>query len=399
MIVDSVAEAVLADLKRIAEGFARLGRLVALLGLDAATWAEKANAAERVASEVERAARIDSFLRRYYAHPVGRVYWPEHGTPEDLGVLRDRRVDRRALEREVMAATSAVARQLSAGITRHRHPLVRAAVALCEQLQSELRTQPVEATAAVAASKRERASGPVRAVRGPRRTRVDGAFEPTYSLATQPTPAFGTTLRECVPYFWSLSVREAMAADLCLLSIVEYDGLPLGFHQDMAKQAWDEALHAVYFLGEARSLLPELAAALAAGDPLRAVVDDGHPLPVPQERNLFEAIWSMDLVDRLVLMHHDTETPAIPRLLEQMDGPFCRRYPRVAAALEIVRLDEISHSRFGNHWLRELVPDRDERLAAIERARLLRGLYILTAFSHYDGASLEELVDDVIERR
>jgi hypothetical protein len=78
-----------------------------------------------------------------------------------------------------------------------------------------------------------------------------------------------------------------------------------------------------------------------------------------------------------------------------MHGAFCRRHPPVAAALEVVRLDEISHSRIGARWLRVLVPEHRERVRAIEHARALRGFYLVAALATGGGTSPHRIVDTI----
>ena len=51
----------------------------------------------------------------------------------------------------------------------------------------------------------------------------------------------GDLLEDIMPSFWSVAHSEMLAAELCALSIIEYDHLPLKFYLDLAKQSWDEA--------------------------------------------------------------------------------------------------------------------------------------------------------------
>jgi hypothetical protein len=376
--------------------FTRLGRLAALRGLATESWAAKAEAAEEAAKYIEWATRLESFVVRQYGAKVNRVGWGSNVRPDQIGVIVNGRVDLAALERELARSRAVCCARLHRCVTQPRHPLSTAATALVHQCWLELACELTAVSSdGETARNVEPPASPTRVLRGPKRTEVDATFEPSYSLLEHDVPGFGETLAECVPYFWNLSVREAMAADLCSLSIIEYDGLPLEFYRDMAKQAWDESLHAVYFLSQAQELLPDLIANLKIDSPLRLQLEAVGKLPIPAERNLYAAIWSMDLVDRLVLMHHDTETPAIPKLRVQMRGPFCERYPGVAAALDVVRFDEISHSRIGTRWLRVLVPNRAERVRAIEGARMLRGFYLVAALAAGSQTSPHEIVDAI----
>lgn len=208
--------------------------------------------------------------------------------------------------------------------------------------------------------------------------------------------SFGDTLEENVPYFWSLAIRESLAADLCALSIVEYDQMPLSFYRDMAKQSWDEMRHSTYFFDLALTLIPELVDQLDTDHPLHAnltrFLATREGLPIPRERNLYEAILNASLVERLVLLHRDTETPGILRIKEKINSEFCSSRPHIGAALEIVMRDEVTHSRFGNVWLKHLIPDARERQDAIATTELLRGVLLLSAFAHHGGGSLGQLL-------
>jgi hypothetical protein len=69
---------------------------------------------------------------------------------------------------------------------------------------------------------------------------------------------FGESLRETIRYLWTVCVGETMAAELCALSSIEYDGLPPAFYRDMGKQAWDEMRHAVALPRRRRRHAPSL---------------------------------------------------------------------------------------------------------------------------------------------
>jgi hypothetical protein len=215
-----------------------------------------------------------------------------------------------------------------------------------------------------------------------------------------PTPAFGDSVVEAVPYFWNLAAREAMASDLCSLSIIEYDGLPLAFYRDFAKQALDEAGHAKYFLSTAISQLPSLIKALSDDHSVRAsatsFMKTGTGLSIPKERNLYEAIWNATLAERLILMHHDTEAPAVAGMKRRIESAYCQANPDIAAGFEIVRRDEISHAHIGHTWLQYLFPDRKDLEGAIRSARVMRGLLLSVAFAHYQGGNSGEVVERVL---
>src|SRR5205807_4370080 len=64
----------------------------------------------------------------------------------------------------------------------------------------------------------------VQTVRGPRRVALDPLFAPAFSLLEE--PARRAMDSHPAPHSWCLSTREAMAAEICALSLVEHDGLP-----------------------------------------------------------------------------------------------------------------------------------------------------------------------------
>ncbi len=188
-----------------------------------------------------------------------------------------------------------------------------------------------------------------------------------------------------------------MAAELCALNVLEYDGLPLAYYRDFAKQCWDEVRHAQFYLRLAVELLHDFMARAPAGHPLlpgaRAFLATGKGLGVPREGNLYVVAWSAPLDERLVLMHLDTEAPAVPALRRELESPFCAKNPGIASDLALTLLDEAAHARIGKRWLAHLHPEPERRDAAIERARMLRGVYVAAALAAGAGLPLGEVID------
>lgn len=384
----------------IRDALYRLGRQTALLSLIEPTWKSKAEQADRVVLLFEAASEVGEFLERYYGEMPFVVRWPQDWDGADVGLVHQGTVERPETERAIRDLAGAVAAMNGAVSATANHRLLGPERDLAERVGAILPSSSGHELPLDPEHWRSRLMAPTQVIRGPKAIGLDPAFQPIVSLVEELPPVFGDRLEDAVPYFWNLSVREATAADLCLLSLFEYDGFPLAFYRDMAKQAQDEARHALYFLEEARRMLPELKATLSAENPLAQHLESSELLPIPAEgRLLYEAIWNMDLVERLILMHHDTETPAIPKLAEWIDSDFCRRYPEVADAFRVIRRDEISHSQIGNLWLRRLLPDPDDRRAAFGRARLLRGFFLLTAVRHHSDESLETLALDASRSR
>jgi len=152
----------------------------------------------------------------------------------------------------------------------------------------------------------------------------------------------------------------------------------------------------VFAFETAVSLMTELRAQLDEGDPmhhdLAAFAEGRAGLPVPRERDLYETILNATLVERLVLMHHDTETPGIASLEQKRASEVGMRHPAIAAGLGLVERDERTHSRLGHRWLHHFLPERQEREAAIECARLMRSILLLTSCAEHGSESLEDLI-------
>ncbi|MGD1056572.1 MAG: hypothetical protein ABR992_04080 [Solirubrobacteraceae bacterium] len=237
----------------------------------------------------------------------------------------------------------------------------------------------------------------VRRLRGPRQSELNPEVERSTSWIDASPDEYGDDIRRAVPYMWYLAIREAMASDLCSLCLAEYDGLPLPFYLEAAKQSLDEAGHAEYFLLGAIEMLGELEDALDEDDPLMPYLAkfrrSGRGLPVPLEGNLYESIWAADLGERLVLLHHDTEAPAVKKLKRRLRGEFCKSHPLLERSFKITRYDEISHASIGARWLRVLYPTTKERKQALEHARRMRGMLVLSSFAQQGGRSLGELLE------
>ncbi|HXV73173.1 MAG TPA: hypothetical protein VD713_00430 [Sphingomonadales bacterium] len=359
---------------------------------------KKAAAAETV-QWFEASARINRVLSRYCLAKPAPISWDGAHHPLKRGLLHEERVVSEALAAEIDFWRGALKRETET-IAKliGSESLLAAFSPIVSEIASLLPSTPGPAAASFfpALPAPKPAQRMVKAVTGPLYVEIDPSFEPTYSMLKSPVPGFGQTVEENVPYFWGLAIRESLAADLCALSIFEYDAMPLDFYCDMAKQAWDEMRHSTFFFDLAVKLLPDLQNALPADDPLQDNIQrflaTGKGLPIPKERNLYEAILNANLVERLILLHRDTETPGITRIKEKIHSPFCRQRPEIAEALAIVLRDEVTHSQFGRTWLEYLVPERNARETAIETAELLRGVFLLASFAHHGEVRLGDLI-------
>jgi hypothetical protein len=228
---------------------------------------------------------------------------------------------------------------------------------------------------------------------------LDSVYKPTFSVLKKELPKYGESLVEAAPYYWCLSARECMASDMCNLMLMEYDGMPIDFYYDMAKQAWDEIRHSVFFLEVAEKLIPKLILQLRECDPLYQCLKEYQltksGLPIPLEKNLYEAIWNATLFERLILMHHDTETPGIKRIKSRIESGFNQQYPFIVNGLEVVMREEITHARLGKRWIKYLVPHKDTLDEAIKQTRMLRGVLLLTSCAHHQKKNLTGLLSEL----
>lgn len=386
-----------------------MGRLSALAGISEAELDDKLRQAKVTVEWLEAGVDVLRVRNEHLAtHARTAVRWPEYALP---GIASGEPVDAhwaRKTYEEVGAATWTLARALNE--TLRQTPLlpwperkVRRVLKLAEQTCGEIPrrigSSDLVAERMVTRPRTERSSTVVRRIRGPIQSPLPESVRRDQSLAEVAAPAYAEDLRDAVPYMWCLAIREAMASDLCLLTLAEYDGLPLEFYVEFGKQALDEAGHALFFMEAIQTYMDELEAQLDGGEEeaLGAVLKEyrltGRGLPVPREGNLYEAIWSAGLPERLVLMHHDTEGPAVRTLEERLGTAFCESHPIIANGFKITRYDEISHTGIGGRWLRYLYPDVRVLKDVIAGTRRMRGMLLLSSFAEHGGKSLAELVD------
>lgn len=217
-----------------------------------------------------------------------------------------------------------------------------------------------------------------RAVRAPSRAPLDPIFRPSYAVMSDENPHFSDDLATCARYLWTTAMREAMACNLCLITLAEYDGLPLAFYLDLARQAADEARHAAFFLRTALGFVDELAQSDETWADLQRRAASGQAaLDVPREGDFYSAIWAADLRARLVLMHADTEGPAVGGLVRRLSSPLCQAREALRTGFQYVIRDEITHAKLGKRWLKHL--EHDTSLLTVDETRLLRGLLLATS--------------------
>lgn len=380
-------------LDALAQSLLACGRLSALALLGEPTSIAKLERARDAVLRIEQAAAVLDFAARYFQLKPALVAWSTRDRPDTRGLLANGRVAMDATRAAIAGASRDAADAIAAlSAAEARTPLLA---------PLSLILAPIAPTLPAGAPRDDlprRAArppaGPVQALRGPLHVDLDPIFAPSLALLDPESQKAFDAHRG--PHYWCLSIREEMASELCALSLVEHDGLPLAFYRDFAKQAWDEMRHAQFFLRLGLDLLPDFLATAPPDHPLvpgaRRFRDTGAGLPVPLERNLYELTWNATLTERLILMHIDTETPGLASFAEDLRSDFCKERPAVAFDMEIAEHDETSHALLGKRWLEHLLPDKADRKAAQDRARLMRGMLMLTAFAHYHDAPLVEMV-------
>ncbi|MFJ8694220.1 hypothetical protein [Streptomyces roseolilacinus] len=383
-----------------------LGRLHALRLLAEQSLEDRLVIAASAVAYFDGASEVGGFLSRYAGTPAPLIAWREEDHPEKVGLLSAGEVDKPLLEQRIergqrgALVTLAEVGRATRGVEvlAPWHDFARRTSALFGPAEvCEARSEQLPEAA------RPASRTPTKVLQGPQSTPLDPVFRCTYSILDSDPPKHGDTLQDTVPHMWVLASREALAAELAALCLIEWDNLPLPFYLDFAKQMWDEARHAVFYLNAAVSLLPDLAAELPPGHPLlddiRAFREEGTGLPIPREGNLYEAMLNATLTERLVIMHHDTETPGVAALEEQINSTLWVRRPQIAAGIAIVQMDERTHARLGHRWLKHLLPDRHELEEAIQNARLMRTMLLLTSCAHHGQQPYAALVSQVLAKK
>jgi len=390
-------------LESIATGLTTLSRLHALKLLGAADSLGKLNEARAASVSIDGAAQVEEFLGRYFQRQLRKIAWPDAWHPNQRGFVADCKVTTRRLTIAAATLANEVANEVAGLRAVVSEDLCGSAV---EPLLAQLATILPPASSTVRRDTRTLTGAdegpPRRSAIGPTHVKTDPVFRPSFSLMDRAIPHWTLASNVAVPHFWTVCIKETLGAELCALSMVEYDGLPLAFYRDMAKQAWDEMRHALLYLRAAIKLIPELRASLVTDEPLAIELANfertGRGLPIPIERNLYEAIWNSTLAERLVLFQVDTEVPGSARKKKKQATRELDDHPDLARAIEYDLMDEQDHKRVGRTWLKYLIPDPADRRESIGATRLIRGILMLTAFAHHGRRDLGDLIADFSER-
>lgn len=239
---------------------------------------------------------------------------------------------------------------------------------------------------------------PSKTLKTPQIIRLDGRFEATESVLEKDQVRFSQhSFEENVEFFWNLGIREILAAEIAAMSIFEYDNLPIDFYHDMIKQMYDEARHANFYIQKSIDLFP-IAKKRSTDERLLRIISEfeqGGKLPVPKEKNFVEAFLNANLTERLVLLNIRTEAPAVARLKEKMNSPFCSEFPDIKESFSVDRNDEISHGSIGYKWLRFLYPDSEARKQVLQDVDSYRGLLLSTSIDANSEKEFLELLGEL----
>jgi hypothetical protein len=384
------------DLAAVADALVCLSRLSALALLGEQRMRDQRARSGEALNWMDRAVALADFLEQRGVPPTP-VAWPAAVRPDRRGLIGEGPVNVaqvRALRDEIARSIAPRVASLSA-FARSRPDWAPVLLQL-RDLAATLAAAPERGSMPLLRLRRPELKEVVRPFRGPREVHLDPIFVPTFSLLQDSRTALSLGETDSSPHLWCLSIREAMAAELCALSLVEYDGLPLAFYRDFAKQAWDEMGHALFFLDCSLELLPAFAASARRDHPMMAGIRryfaTGRGLAVPLERNLYEVAWNATLPQRLILMHLDAEAPGLGVFERRLRSRFWKDHPALHSGLAATTREEASHVRIGARWIDHLLPDAGERRRVIHQTMLLRGVLLLAAASHYHRVPLLELM-------
>jgi hypothetical protein len=225
-------------------------------------------------------------------------------------------------------------------------------------------------------------------------------LDPVFTQADNPdhagNPPFDGKPHETLRFFWTLSAREGMASELAALNLAEYDGFPFAYYFDCAKQIYDEARHAVFYLSMVsqvyRVLSDDLDPSSFEARAVERYLTSGDGLPIPYEGTCYTSVWNASLVERLVLMNLRTEGPSISAKRQRLQSRLCNALPELREGIAMDMLDEASHAKLGARWIQYLYPDSEERSLQIGNADLMRGFIMSLTIAERQQVSATELM-------
>jgi len=233
----------------------------------------------------------------------------------------------------------------------------------------------------------------------PNIVKLDPIYEPKISVLNKPQVKFSQDSYEInVEFFWNLGIREILAAEICALSIFEYDGFPVDFYYDFLKQMWDESRHANYYLNKSISMFPKVIERGINKELIETIENYNlkGKLPIPKEKNFIETFIDATIEERIVLLNIRTEAPAVARLKDKINSKFCEENLDIKQSFSMDRNDEISHGSIGYKWFKFLYPKKEDRALKLEEVDSMRGLLLFISLSEYSEKNYIETINDVI---
>lgn len=403
--MNTILSTLTASLLNLYDAFTTLGRLLALQSLTKKQLEEKNAIITEATQYIFMAHQIAQFLKQSYAIKVHAISWHENTHPVNNLILdSDGKTHDTNLQQLIKSLLAASNSTLDAMISKteriiHLMPIFYFLMQLKKnipyQRHSTLSIDEILGTAITISTNKK-------TLNGPPHIEADSIFLPTQNILEKDITSHTDSISEAAPYYWGLAARESVIADLCCLSIIEYDGFSINFYSDIIKQAWDKIRHAMYFLNIAVNLISELKQQLSPNDILSTYLtqfeETGQGLPIPLEKNLYEAMWNVTIEERLILLNHDTETSEIGHIKEKIFSPCASNHPQMRDGLEVVIHEEITHSRSSKKWLKYLLPNIKDRHDAINKALSLKNILLLPSRTHYQEEPLNKLIIDTLWR-
>ncbi|MBI5154438.1 DUF455 family protein [Candidatus Poribacteria bacterium] len=156
-----------------------------------------------------------------------------------------------------------------------------------------------------------------------------------------------TQTEELKHYFHALMDAELTAAEICALDSHENPMMPWQFHEDMARQNWDEIRHGQVM----EKVLLELGANW--GD-------------YPVTFRFFHKIYKNDLVGRLILFNRQSEGNAMWRHNRRRKVMIDNGQAKFAQVFDYLLADEVQHVANGVTWATHLLGSREAFLAKVD---------------------------------
>jgi hypothetical protein len=148
-------------------------------------------------------------------------------------------------------------------------------------------------------------------------------------------------------YFHGLLDAEMTAAEICALNSHENPMMPWQFHEDMARQVWDEVRHAQVM----EKVMADLEVEWGA---------------FPLTFRFFHKIYKHDLVGRLVLFNRQSEGNAMWRHNRRRKVMLETGQAKMAQVFDYLLADEVQHVANGVTWATHILGSREAFLDKVD---------------------------------